>query len=70
MPRVVLEKLADLQLLDVRVSTTDGRELLLVRRPEADRDVAFLLARLQLTLSPATAPTHQPVPSELNVMPM
>ena len=52
MPRVVLEKLADLQMLDVRVPTTDGRELLLVRRPAVDRDVALLLARLQLTLPP------------------
>ena len=32
MPRVVFEKLATLQLLDVRVPTTDGRELLRVRR--------------------------------------
>ena len=32
MPRGVFEKLATLQLLDVRVPTTDGGELLLVRR--------------------------------------
>jgi hypothetical protein len=41
MPRVVFEKLATLQLLDVRVPTTDNRELLLVRRTEPDRDVAL-----------------------------
>lgn len=56
MPRVVLEKLATLQLLDVRVPTTDGRELLLVRRTEPDQDVALLLARLQLTLPPQPPP--------------
>ena len=39
MPRVVFEKLATLQLLDVRVPPPDGRELLLVRRTEPDRDV-------------------------------
>ena len=50
MPRVIFEKLAGLQRLDVRVPTTDGRELLLVRRTEADRVVALLLARLKLTL--------------------
>lgn len=50
MPRVVFEKLATLQLLDVRVPTTDGRELLLVRRTEPERDVALLLARLHLQL--------------------
>jgi hypothetical protein len=56
MPRVVFEKLANLQLLDVRVPTTDGRELLLVRRTEPDRDVALLLARLNLP------PPSQPPP--------
>jgi transposase len=56
MPRVVFEKLAALQLLDVRVPTTDGRELLLVRRTEPDRDVALLLARLNLTLPPQAPP--------------
>jgi len=55
MPRVVFEKLAMVQLLDVRVPTTDGRELLLVRRTEPDRDVALLLERLGLTL-PAQPP--------------
>ena len=63
MPRVVFEKLATLQLLDVRVPTTDGRELLLVRRTEPDRDVVLLLARLNLTLPPQLPPrlsTPQP----------
>jgi transposase len=56
MPRVVFEKLATLQLLDVRVPTTDGRELLLVRRTEPDRDVALLLARLHWELPPQPPP--------------
>lgn len=56
MPRVVFEKLATLQLLDVRVPTTDGRELLLVRRTEPDREVALLLARLQRKLPPQPPP--------------
>ena len=56
MPRVVFEKLATLQLLDVRVPTTDGRELLLVRRTEPEPDVALLLARLNLTLPPQSPP--------------
>lgn len=52
----------------MRVPTTDGRELLLVRRTKTDRDVALLLARLQLTL-PAqpppriTTPKNQLIPS-------
>jgi hypothetical protein len=60
MPRVVFEKLAALQLLDVRVPTTDGRELLLVRRTEPNRDVALLLARLNLTLPPQPPPRIGP----------
>lgn len=60
MPRVVLEKLAGLQLLDVRVPTTDGRELRLVRRTEANLDVALLLARLKLTLPPQPPPRISP----------
>jgi hypothetical protein len=56
MPRVVLEKLATVQLLDVAVPTTDGRELLLVRRTEPSRDVALLLDQLALTLPPQPPP--------------
>ena len=56
MPRAVFEKLATLQLLDVRVPTTDGRELLLVRRTEPSRDVALLLDQLELTLPPQPPP--------------
>jgi hypothetical protein len=56
MPRVIFEKLATLQLLDVRVPTTDGRELLLVRRTEPSRDVALLLARLNRQLPPQPPP--------------
>jgi len=60
MPRVVFEKLATVQLLDVRVPTIDGRELLLVRRTEPDRDVALLLAHLNLTLPPQPPPRISP----------
>ena len=60
MPRVVFEKLAGVQLLDVRVPTTDGRELLLVRRTEPEREVALLLARLQLDLPPQAPPRLGP----------
>lgn len=56
MPRAVFEKLATLQLLDVHVPTTDGRELLLVRRTEPERDLALLLAQLNLTLPPQPPP--------------
>lgn len=65
MPRVVLEKLAGLQMLDVVIPTTDGRELLLRRRTEPDHDIALLLDRLGRTLPdqppPKIGPARQPV---------
>ena len=56
MPRVVFEKLATLMLIDVCVPTTDGRELLLIRHTEPDKDTALLLARLGLNLPPQPPP--------------
>ena len=56
MPRVVFEKLATLQMLDVCVPTMDGRELLLIRHTEPDTDVALLLEKLNLTLPPQPPP--------------
>jgi len=55
-PRVVIEKLTTLQMLDVRLPTTDGRELLLVRHTEPDQDVALLLEHLNLELPPQPPP--------------
>lgn len=66
MPRVVFEKLAALQMLDVIVPTTDNRELLLVRRTEPDRDVALLLDRLGRSLPPQPPPKiRAPAPHPL-----
>jgi hypothetical protein len=55
MPRTVFEKLATLQMLDVSVPTTDGRQLLLVRHTEPSREVALLLHKLEFEL-PLQAP--------------
>jgi transposase len=55
MPRTVFEKLATVQMLDVRIPTTDGRELLLTRHTEPSRDVNLLLDALKLEL-PAQPP--------------
>ena len=49
-PRNVLEKFASVQLLDVRIPTTDGRELLLVRRSEPGEDVRLLIELLKIKL--------------------
>lgn len=56
MPRTVLEKLSTIQMLDVSVPTTDGRELLLVRHTEPSTEVALLLEKLNLTLPPQPPP--------------
>lgn len=46
----VLEKLAGLQMVDVYLPTTDGRQLLLRRYMEPDADQRLLLAQLKLQL--------------------
>jgi transposase len=56
MPRTVFEKLATVEMLDVRIPTTDGRELLLTRHTEPSRDVDLLLAALKLQLPPQPPP--------------
>jgi transposase len=62
MPRAVFEKLATVQMLDVRVPTTDGRELLLVRRTEPAADVTLVLQQLGLDL-PAQPPPRIRTPA-------
>jgi hypothetical protein len=60
MSRSVFEKLATVQMLDVAVPTTDGRELLLVRRTEPFADVQLWLERLELTLPPQPPRAYAP----------
>jgi hypothetical protein len=68
-PRAVLDKLAGIQMVDVHLPTTDGRELTLSRYSEPDADQRLLLAQLKLQLpkqpppkiaatSPITPPTQ------------
>lgn len=56
MPRSVLEKLATLQMLDVTIPTTDGRQLQLTRRTEPSLDVQLLIDQLSLNLPPQSPP--------------
>jgi len=55
-PRAVMEKMSSLQMVDVRVPTTDGRLLILPRYTQPEKDHLMLLHQLRLQL-PA-----QPVP--------
>jgi transposase len=49
-PRAVLEKFAAVQMIDVHVPTTDGRELVLTRYTEPEPELALLLEQLKLDL--------------------
>jgi transposase len=54
-PRAVFEKFAAVQMIDVYVPTTDGRELSLTRYTQPTPELKLLLQKLKLTL-PAQAP--------------
>ena len=54
-PRSVLEKFAAIQLIDVHIPTTDGRELVLTRYSEPEPELRLLLEKLRLEL-PAQPP--------------
>ena len=53
--RSVLEKFATVQMIDVYIPTTDGRELSLTRYTQPEPEIKLLLEKLKLTL-PAQAP--------------
>jgi transposase len=54
-PRAVLEKMSAIQMVDIRVPTTDGRLLILPRYTEPEKDHQMLLHQLHLEL-----PTQPP----------
>ena len=54
-PRSLIEKLSAIQMIDVHVPTTDGRELVLTRYTEPEPDQRLLLSHLRLDL-PAQPP--------------
>jgi len=54
--RAVLEKLSAIQMVDVHLPTTDGREIVLSRYTQPDQDQQLLLQQLKLTLPPQPAP--------------
>ena len=55
-PRSVLEKFAGIQMVNVHLPTTDGKELLLRRYTQPDKDQILLLSRLDLHLPPQPKP--------------
>lgn len=49
-PRAILEKLSAIQMVDVHLPTTDGRQFVLPRYTQPDTDQQLLLQQLKLTL--------------------
>jgi len=71
-PRAVFEKFAAVQMIDVHVPTTDGRELVLTRYTQPEPELALLLQlKLDLPAQPApklnakTAPQASPCSADL-----
>jgi len=49
-PRAILEKFKAMQMIDVHLPTTDGRNLILPRYTQPEKDIQLLLHQLNLTL--------------------
>ena len=65
-PRSVLEKFASVQMLDVHLPTTDGREIVLTRYTQPEKDLRLLLHQLQIQLPEQAPPKIQSPPSPSN----
>jgi len=63
--RSALEKFAAVQMIDVHMPTTDGRELLLTRYTQPEPELRLLIQQLKLDLPPQPPPriTTRPAPS-------
>ena len=58
-PRAVLEKFAAVQMIDVHRPTTDGREIVMARHTQPEKDLPLLLDQLQLELPEQGPPKIQ-----------
>ena len=66
--RSVLEKFSAVQMIDVRIPISDGRELALTRYTQPEPDQKLLIERLKLTL-PAQPPPLPPCSADLRGRP-
>ena len=57
----MLEKFATLQMLDVHLPTSDGREIIMTRYTHPEKDLQLLLDQLKLNL-PGQAPPRISLP--------
>jgi transposase len=66
-PRAVLEKFAAIQMLDVHLPTTDGREIVITRYTQPEKELCLLLDQLKLTLPEQAPPKiHTPAAASKN----
>jgi transposase len=63
-PRAVLEKFAAVQMLDVHLPTTDGREIIMARHTQPEKDLQLLLDQLKLTLPDQAPPKITAPPAQ------
>jgi len=68
-PRSALEKFSAVQMIDVHVPTTDGRELQLTRYTQPEPELNLLLEKLKLEL-PAQPPPKISVPADISPTPV
>jgi hypothetical protein len=63
-PRSVLAKFSAVQMIDVHVPTTDGRELMLTRYTQPEPELSLLLDKLKLDLPAQSPPKITPAPTD------
>jgi transposase len=59
-PRSAIEKFAAVQMIDLHIPTTDGRELLLTRYTEPEPELALLIDKLKFVLPAQPSPKISP----------
>jgi len=68
-PRSVLEKFAAIEMIDVHIPTSDGRELVLTRYTEPQAELKLLLDKLRLELPAQPPPKITAEPPPLQAIP-
>ena len=59
-PRSAIEKFTGVQMIDLHIPTTDGRELLLTRYTEPEPELALLIDKLKFVLPAQPSPKISP----------
>jgi hypothetical protein len=65
-PRSALEKFSALKMIDIEISTTDGRNITLTRYTEPEAELRLILQKLKLELPAQPSPKSPPKPSARN----